>query len=78
MSTGKENVFKLNQNTQIKELNKLLTTTTKNNNPPIHQTLKCINGKWVYNLSSKPLSPGEKSLLQTAQHLLSPQPHYNN
>ena len=57
---SKEKVFKITKNHQIKKFN-YLQKTPKYRNTPV---LDIIRKKWVINLSSKPLSDGEQSLLR--------------
>ena len=57
---SREKVFKITKNCQIK------SSTTYNNSPDTGTCLFqiIIRKKWVINLSSKPLSDGEQSILQ--------------
>ena len=56
----KEKVFNTTKNCQIKEFNFLKRTPAYRNTP----VLDIIKKKWVINLSRKPLTDGEQSLLQ--------------
>ena len=56
----KEKVFKTTKNHQIKKFNFLKRTPAYRNTP----VPDIIRKKWVINLSSKPLTDGEQSLLQ--------------
>ena len=56
----KERVFTTTKNRQIKKFNFLKSTPAYRNTP----VLDIIKKKWVINLSSKPLTDGEQSLLQ--------------
>ena len=56
----KEKVFNTTKNCQIKKFNFLKRTPAYRNTP----VLDIIKKKWVINLSSKPLTDGEQSLLQ--------------
>ena len=57
---SKEKVFKITKNRQIKKFN-YLQKQPRYRNMPVPDI---IRKKWVINLSSKPLSDGEQSLLQ--------------
>ena len=57
---SKEKVFKITKNHQIKKFNYLQEHPRYRNTP----VPDIIRKKWVINLSSKPLSDGEQSLLQ--------------
>ena len=57
---SKENVFKITKSCQIKKFT-YLQKQPKYRNTPVPDI---IRKKWVINLSSKPLSDGEQSLLQ--------------
>ena len=56
---SKEKVFKITKNCQIKKFNYLQKTPGYRNTP----VPDIIRKKWAINLSSKPLSDGEQSLL---------------
>ena len=57
---SKEKVFKITKNRQIKKFNYLQQQPRYRNTP----VPDIIRKKWVINLSSKPLSNGEQSILQ--------------
>ena len=57
---SKEKVFKITKNCQIKKFNHLQQQPRYRNTP----VPDIIRKKWVINLSSKPLSDGEQSILQ--------------
>ena len=57
---SKEKVFKITKNQQIKKFNHLQQQPRYRNTP----VPDIIRKKWVINLSSKPLSNGEQSILQ--------------
>ena len=60
INKSKEKVFKITKNHQIKKFNYLQDHPRYRNTP----VPDIIRKKWVINLSSKPLSDGEQSLLQ--------------
>ena len=60
INKSREKVFKITKNCQIKKFN-YLQDHPKYRNTPVPDI---IRKKWVINLSSKPLSDGEQSLLQ--------------
>ena len=63
---SKEKVFKTTKNRQIKKFHHL-QQQPKYRNTPLPDV---IRKKWVINLSSKPLSDGEQSILQKGLNLL--------
>ena len=63
---SKEKVFKITKNCQIKKFTYLQKQPRYRNTP----VPDIIRKKWVINLSSKPLSDGEQSLLQKGPSLL--------
>ena len=63
---SREKVFKITKNCQIKKFNHLQQQPRYRNMP----VPDIIRKKWVINLSSKPLSDGEQSILQKGPNLL--------